>query len=165
MIRRDGILAKVEELRVTLPGLTALALDGFVDTQKDGLQFDGNVVMRSADLDEFVRWLRPGGQTFTETVPGAVALNGTLRVRPNKIDVTNALVDIAGERLDGSFTYDATSPRPRTQRSSETGAFDLGARHATRSNPAFWQPNWASPTLARYRLRQGKRPACSMAWT
>ncbi len=124
MIRRDGI-TKVEELRVTLPGLTALALDGFVDTQKDGLQFDGNVVMRSADLNEFVRWLRPGSETFTETVPGAVALNGTLRVRPNKIDVTNALVDIAGERLDGSFTYDATSPRPRLTADLETGAFDL----------------------------------------
>ncbi len=107
MIRRDGI-TKVEELRVTLPGLTALALDGFVDAQKDGLQFDGNVVMRSANLNEFVQWLRPGNGAFAETVPGAVALNGALRVRPKKFDLSNASVDIAGERLDGSFAYDAT---------------------------------------------------------
>jgi uncharacterized protein involved in outer membrane biogenesis len=124
MIRRDGI-TKVEELRVTLPGLTALALDGFVDAQKDGLQFDGNVVMRSANLNEFVQWLRPGSGAFAETVPGAVALNGALRVRPKKFDLSNASVDIAGERLDGSFAYDATPARPRLTADLETAAFDL----------------------------------------
>jgi uncharacterized protein involved in outer membrane biogenesis len=124
LVRRDGV-TKVEELRVTLPGLTALALDGFVDTHDKGLQFDGNAVLRTADLHEFARWLAPGSAEVTKSLSGAVALNGTLRVRPNEIAISNAHADIAGERLEGSLAYDATAARPRLTANLEAATFDL----------------------------------------
>lgn len=111
MVRRDGV-TKIEALRVALPGLSALAVDGFIERRADGLQFDGNVLLRSASFSELAQW---GGITLSETAKRSLAtafsLTGNVRLRPKSWELSDADVRLADARAEGLVRYD-WSQRP-----------------------------------------------------
>ena len=124
LVRRHGV-TKVENLYVSLPGLTALALEGFVDSADSKLQFDGNIVLRSANLAEFAQWLRADAGWLAEELSGPFALNGSLRIRPKRIAISDARASIAGERVEGILAYDTTNDRPVILANFDAASFDL----------------------------------------
>lgn len=111
MVRRDGV-TKIEALRVALPGLSALAVDGFVERREDGLQFDGNVLLRSASFAELAQW---GGIKLSETAKRSLAtafsLTGNVRLRPKSWELSDAYVRLADAAAEGRVRYD-WSKRP-----------------------------------------------------
>ena len=154
LTQRDGI-TKVEDLRVSLPGLTALSLYGFVDNAESKLQFDGDIVLRSANLAEFAQWLRADAATFADGLTGPFTLNGSLRIRPARISVSDAQADIAGERVEGDFSYDASKGRPVLALALGTASFDLRRLGDGLLDPrliaeklGFTLPDGAEPTAA-----------------
>lgn len=109
MVRRDGV-TKIEALRASLPGLSALALDGFLERRDTGLHFDGNILLRSASLSEFAQW----GQiklndTATRELSTSFSLNGNIRVRPKSWEVSDAVVKLADATAEGKASYDWSS--------------------------------------------------------
>ena len=111
MIRRDGV-TKIEALRASLPGLTALAIDGFLERRKGALQFDGNVLLRTASFSELAQW---GGIKLGKQAARALAtsfvLNGNVRVRPKSWELTDARVRLADASAEGAIGYN-WSARP-----------------------------------------------------
>lgn len=111
MIRRDGV-TKIEALRASLPGLSALAIDGFLERREGGLQFDGNVLLRTASFSEFAQW---SGIKLTKQSARALAtsfmLNGNVRIRPKNWELSDARVRLADANAEGAIGYD-WSARP-----------------------------------------------------
>ena len=109
MIRRDGV-TKIEALRALLPGLSALAVDGFLERRKSGLQFDGHVLLRSASFTELAQWgrieLKSGSARALAT---SFSLNSTIRVRSKSWQLTDTIVQLADATAEGEVGYDWSS--------------------------------------------------------
>lgn len=111
MIRRDGV-TKIEALRASLPGLTALAIDGFLERRQGGIQFDGNVLLRTASFSEFAQW---GGLKLAKPSARALAtsflLDGNVRIRPQSWELSDARVSLGTAHAEGAIGY-TWSARP-----------------------------------------------------
>jgi uncharacterized protein involved in outer membrane biogenesis len=111
MLRRDGV-TRIESLRASLPGRSALAIDGFIERRKSGLQFDGNVLVRSASFAELAQWAQLGLSKDAESnLATSFSLNGALRVRPKSLELSEARIALADAVAEGSVSY-SWSGRP-----------------------------------------------------
>ena len=76
-VDRDVLAAIIKEQLEKLQAREAARLQA-ADAK---LQFDGNIVLRSANLAEFAQWLRADAGAFADGLTGPFALNGSLRIR------------------------------------------------------------------------------------
>ncbi len=106
MVRRDAV-TKIEAMRASLPGLSALAIDGFLEHRENGLQFDGNVLLRSASLTELAQWGRIKlNKRSARGLATSFSLNGNIRVRAKSWELSDALVRLADATAEGAISYD-----------------------------------------------------------
>lgn len=124
MVRRDGV-TKVEELRASLPGRSALAMDGFLERRETGLQFDGNMLLNSASFAELAKWLRVevGDETLT-ALQTSFSVAGNIRVRPKNVELSDAVVRLADDVAEGGVRYDWTT-RPSLIANVDAGTLRL----------------------------------------
>jgi uncharacterized protein involved in outer membrane biogenesis len=126
MLRRDGV-TKIETLRASLPGRSALAIDGFVERRKSGLQFDGNVLLRSASFAELAQWVQLGMSKDSEsTLATSFSLSGSLRVRPKSLELSDARMSLADAVAEGSISYRWTG-RPALVVVADANALNLSS--------------------------------------
>ncbi len=109
LVRRDGV-TKIEAMRASLPGLSALALDGFLERRETGLHFDGNVLLRSASLSELAQWGQIKlNETAVRELATSFSLNGNIRLRPKSWEVSDAVVRLGDATAEGKVSYDWSS--------------------------------------------------------
>ena len=105
MVQRDGV-TKIEAMRASLPGLSALAIDGFLERRENGLQFDGNILLRSASLTELAQWGRIKlNKRSARGLATSFSLNGNIRIRPKSWELSDALVRLADATAEGAIGY------------------------------------------------------------
>ncbi len=105
MMRREGV-TRIEALRAALPGLSAISVDGFIGKRDGKLQFDGDMVMRSASLVELAQWLRADlSAEASRLLATAFSVKGNVRLRTKSVELSDALVRLANATAEGSLSY------------------------------------------------------------
>lgn len=109
MVRRDGV-TKIEFLRASLPGLSALSVDGFLERRADAFQFDGHVLMRSASFTELAQWSQIQlTKQSSQALATSFSLNSNVRVRSKNWQLSDMIVQLADATAEGEVAYDWSS--------------------------------------------------------
>ncbi len=132
MVRRNAI-TKIESLRAALPGVTALAIDGYMERRRSGVHFDGNVLLRSSSLGELASWAglgrhdtrpKPASGTGAGSLSASFSASGPFRLRPGHFELSKAFLSLGDARAEGTIRYDWTG-RPAITAEIWAGELDL----------------------------------------
>jgi uncharacterized protein involved in outer membrane biogenesis len=125
-LERTGDQLRLSEFRAGLPGSTRVEATGVFPSSADPAAFDGDVVLRGANLGRFLTWAGVAPQRPDARNEGAFSLRSKLITTAQSVAFREITADLAGTVVGGSF-QDDWSKRRRIDVQLEGSSIDLSS--------------------------------------
>jgi uncharacterized protein involved in outer membrane biogenesis len=123
-LERSGDGLRLKEFRAAFPGSTRVEATGFFPSATDPAAFEGDVVLRGANLGRFLSWAGWAAPATEARSDGAFSLRSLLVTTSQSVSFRDITADLAGTVLAGSF-QDDWSKRRRVDVQLEGSNIDL----------------------------------------
>jgi uncharacterized protein involved in outer membrane biogenesis len=123
-LERSGDELRLTEFKAAFPGSTRVEATGLFPSAADPAAFEGDVVLRGANLGRFLSWAgvtAPGAEARND---GAFSLRSLLITSAQSVSFRDISADLAGTVIGGSF-QDDWSKRRRVDVQLEGSTIDL----------------------------------------
>ncbi len=140
-IENAGAGLTIKEFHAALPGGSRVDVTGALTGSGTAEAFDGEILVRGANLNRFLAWAARGSQFADARSDSGFALSGQLSLGTGRVELSNASIDSGPNRLTGEVTY-RWDERRRLVLSLETSHADISGV----------LPDALGPTLLKTRL-------------
>ena len=96
---------QLQELRAAMPGGGRIDLSGEIKRAAGAEGFQGQLLLRGANLGRFAAWAGRGTSASESRGDGSFWLNSQLAIAPGVVELRNATFDVGGNRLSGEVNY------------------------------------------------------------
>jgi uncharacterized protein involved in outer membrane biogenesis len=123
-LERSGEQLRLKEFRAGFPGSTRVEASGLFPSAADPAAFEGDVVLRGANLGRFMSWAGIAAQNAEARNDGAFSLRALLVTTAQSVAFRDITADLAGTVIGGAF-QDDWSKRRRIDVQLEGSTIDL----------------------------------------
>jgi hypothetical protein len=104
-IENAGAGLTIKEFHAALPGGSRVDVTGALTGSGTAEAFDGEILVRGANLNRFLAWAARGTQFADAPSDAGFALSGQLSLGPGRLELSKASIDSGPNRLEGEITY------------------------------------------------------------
>ena len=123
-LERTGDQLRLTEFRAGFPGSTRVEATGLFPSAADPAAFEGDVVLRGANLGRFLSWAGLAAPSAEVRNDGAFSLRSLLVTTAQSVSFRDITADLSGTVIGGSF-QDDWSKRRRVDMQLEGSTIDL----------------------------------------